>query len=194
MVQSIEDQRSLFVTKIHTDDAEHMVRDVTNQEMKDAMFDIGENKAPGPDGYTSKFFKSACNIVGEDICKAIQLFFQTDDIPNGINATSIALVPKMLTPEKVSDYRPIACCNVVYKCISKMLTNRIKDVLGKIVNKNQSAFIPGRHISDNIMLTHELMRGYGWKYGFKRCALKIDLQKAYDTINWGFHRGNLDSI
>lgn len=68
----------------------------------------------------------------------------------GVNATTIALVPKLDTPLKVSDFRPIACCNVLYKCISKILTTRIKNVLGKIVNKNQSAFIPGRHISDNI--------------------------------------------
>ncbi|GJZ50731.1 RNA-directed DNA polymerase, eukaryota, reverse transcriptase zinc-binding domain protein [Tanacetum coccineum] len=82
---------------------------------------------------------------------------------------------------KVSDFRPIACCNVVYKCISKIITNRIKSGLAKLVQNNQSAFIPKRVIQDNIMLSQEILRGYGRKNGPKRCAIKIDLQKAYDT-------------
>ncbi|GJW17457.1 RNA-directed DNA polymerase, eukaryota, reverse transcriptase zinc-binding domain protein [Tanacetum coccineum] len=87
----------------------------------------------------------------------------------------------MDTPNKVSDFRPIACCNVLYKCISKILTNRIKDGLSKVISLNQSAFIPGRHIQDNILIAQELLKGYNRKNGAKRCAMKIDIQKAYDT-------------
>lgn len=121
-----------------------------------------------------------------DVCRAVKKFFYDDQIPEGVNATTIALVPKLDTPLKVYDFRPIACCNVLYKCISKIITTRIKTVLGNIVNKNQSAFIPGRHISDNILVAQELMREYDRKYGVSRCALKIDLQNAYDTINREF--------
>ncbi|GJU61158.1 RNA-directed DNA polymerase, eukaryota, reverse transcriptase zinc-binding domain protein [Tanacetum coccineum] len=70
--------------------------------------------------------------------------------------------------------------------ISKILTNRIKDGLSKVVSLNQSAFIPGRHIQDNILITQELLKGYNRKTGAKRYAMKIDIQKAYDTINWDF--------
>ena len=87
---------------------------------------------------------------------------------------------------KVSEYRPIACCNVVYKIISKIITNRIKNTLCNIISQSQSAFIPNRQITDNILLTQELMKGYRWKSGPKRMAMKIDIQKAYDTANWGF--------
>lgn len=125
-------------------------------------------------------------MVGKKICRAVKQFFQTGEIPGGVNATTIALVPKIDTPMKVSDFRPITCCNVLYKCISKILTSRIKSVLGSIVDKNQSAFIPRRHIIDNILVAQELMREYDRKYGVSRCALKIDLQKAYDTISWKF--------
>lgn len=118
-----------------------------------------------------------------DIYRAVKQFFQDGIMTRGVNDTTIALVPKLDTPLKVSDFRPIACCNVLYKCISKIITNRIKNVLGKIVNKNQSAFIPGRHISDNILVAQELMREYHRKYGVSRYALKIDLQKAYDIIS-----------
>ncbi|GJW81501.1 RNA-directed DNA polymerase, eukaryota, reverse transcriptase zinc-binding domain protein [Tanacetum coccineum] len=103
-----------------------------------------------------------------------------------VNATLISLVPKVQTPEKVTDFRPIACCNVLYKCISKIITNRIKPVLNFLVSSNQSAFVPGRSIHDNILLTQEIMKGYNRKGGPKRVAFKIDLQKAYDTVSWKF--------
>ncbi|CAH1428815.1 unnamed protein product [Lactuca virosa] len=163
-----------------------MVRDVSYEEIKIALFDIEDDKAPGPDGYSAKFFKVAWEIVGDDFRKAVKEFFCKKKILKEINATAIALVPKVQTPGKVSDYRPIACCNVVYKCISKIIVNRIRDLLGILVSDNQSAFIPGRSILDNILLSQELVRGYHIKRGYARCALKVDIQKAYDTVNWKF--------
>nr|GEX23297.1 RNA-directed DNA polymerase, eukaryota, reverse transcriptase zinc-binding domain protein [Tanacetum cinerariifolium] len=118
--------------------------------------------------------------------KAIDMIKDVRRILGEINATLIALVPKIDTPNKVSDFRPIACCNVLYKCISKIITNRIKEGLSKVASLNQSAFIPGRHIKDNILITQELLKGYNRKNGAKRCAMKIDIQKAYDTISWEF--------
>ncbi|GKC34383.1 RNA-directed DNA polymerase, eukaryota, reverse transcriptase zinc-binding domain protein, partial [Tanacetum coccineum] len=103
-----------------------------------------------------------------------------------INATIISLIPKIPVPNKVSDFRPIPCCNVLYKCISKVLTNRIQKCLGKLISANQSAFIKGRQIQDNILLTQELLKGYERKGGPKRVAFKVDIQKAYDTVNWSF--------
>lgn len=185
-ISDITEPETLFVNKIPENEAENMIREIADVEIKEALFDIGDNKAPGPDGYTAKFFKEGWSVIGKDVCKAIKKFFPGCDLPKGVNATTISLVPKVNTPGKMSEYRPIACCTVLYKCISKILTNRIKGVLGKLVNANQSAFIPGRNISDNITVTQELVRGYNRKYGLKRCAMKIDLQKAYDTIRWRF--------
>ncbi|GJS48359.1 histidine kinase 3, partial [Tanacetum coccineum] len=121
--------------------------------------------------------------VRKDVCLALKEFFRSDKILGEVNATLIALIPKITTPTKVSEFRPVACCNVIYKCISKILTNRIKHGLNNIVNINQSAFIPRRHIQDNIQLAQELMRGYNRKNSPKRCAMQIDIQKAYDTVN-----------
>ncbi|GJS09808.1 RNA-directed DNA polymerase, eukaryota, reverse transcriptase zinc-binding domain protein [Tanacetum coccineum] len=133
-------------------------------------------------------------IIGDELCLAVKEFFNSGRILGEINATLIALVPKIDTPNRVSDFRPIACCNVLYKIISKILTNRIKPGLNKIVSLNQSAFVPGRHIQDNILITQELLRGYNRKSGAKRCAMKIDLQKAYDTINWEFLKEVLQTV
>lgn len=78
---------------------------------------------------------------------------------------------------------PIACYNVVYKCISKILTGRINRCLDKLINKNQSAFISGRHIQDNIVLAQDLMKGYDRIGSPKRVAFKIGIQKTYDIVN-----------
>ncbi|KAJ0479496.1 putative RNA-directed DNA polymerase [Helianthus annuus] len=166
--------------------ASNMVRQVTREEVKNAIFSIGENKAPGPDGYTLAFFKNSWGIVGDEVTKSIVEFFDNGKLLQQINHTIIALVPKVPTPNSVVDYRPISCCNVIYKCISKILTDRIKGSLGVLVDINQSAFVPGRKISNNILLTQELMHNYHLRIGPARCAFKIDIQKAYDTVSWSF--------
>ena len=86
----------------------------------------------------------------------------------------------------MGDFRPIACCNVVYKCITKILSNRMLPLLGDLVSMNQSAFIPYRSISENVLLAQELVRSYHKKKGKPRYTLKIDLMKAYDFVNWEF--------
>ncbi|GJT55301.1 RNA-directed DNA polymerase, eukaryota, reverse transcriptase zinc-binding domain protein [Tanacetum coccineum] len=179
---------NLFSNKLLEEEALIMVSEVHDKEIKDAMFDIGENRAPGPDGFTSAFYKHSWSIVGKDICQAIREFFNTGKLLGELNATLITLIPKINNPIKVSDYRPIACCNVLYKCISKIITNRIKSGLDKLVNVNQSAFVPGRVIQDNLMITQELLKGYNCKNGPSRCSFKIDIAKAYDTVDWNFLR------
>ncbi|XP_022040602.1 uncharacterized protein LOC110943154 [Helianthus annuus] len=176
----------LFSTVLDSNGASNMVRQVTREEIKSAMFSIGENKAPGPDGYTSAFFKNSWEIVGEEITKAILDFFDNGKLLQQINHTIIALVPKTQSPNSVTDYRPISCCNVLYKCISKIITERIKGSLDRLVDINQSAFVSGRKITDNILLTQELMHNYHLDIGPPRCAFKIDIQKAYDTVSWSF--------
>ncbi|XP_071718831.1 uncharacterized protein [Rutidosis leptorrhynchoides] len=137
---------SLFSRTIHPDKAVHMVRQVTIKEVKDAIFEMGNNKSPGLDGYTVEFFKSSWDIIGDEVADAVQDFFCNGQFLSEINHTIITLVMKVQSPSKVNDYRPISCFNV-YKCISKIITNLIKKVLEEIVSENQSAFVPGRRIS-----------------------------------------------
>jgi hypothetical protein len=113
-----------------------------------------------------------------------------------VNVTFIALVPKKKNSSKVSDYRPISLCNVVYKIIAKVLANRLKYVLPHIISQNQSAFIPGRLISDNILAAYETLhtmhtRMWG-KVGYM--AVKLDMSKAYDRVEWSFLEGILEKM
>ncbi|GJV06245.1 hypothetical protein Tco_1343901, partial [Tanacetum coccineum] len=178
----------LFTTRLDDSDALYMVRNVTQQEVKDALFSMGNDKAPGPDGYTTAFFKEAWGIVADDVTNAVREFFTNGKLLKELNHTIIALIPKVSAPTKVTDYRPISCCNVLFKCISKIIANRIKESLKALVSQNQSAFVPGRSISDNILLTQELMHNYHLDRGVPRCAFKVDIQKAYDTVDWLFLR------
>ncbi|GJZ72422.1 RNA-directed DNA polymerase, eukaryota, reverse transcriptase zinc-binding domain protein [Tanacetum coccineum] len=181
-VQQLEYVGDIIKTKLDMEEANNMVADVTNKEIKNAMFDIDNNKALGPDGFSAYFFKKAWDIIGKDVCDAFKEFFCNGKLLGEVNATIIALVPKCPTPIKVYEFRPIACCNVIYKCISKIITNRIKEGLTKIVSCNQRAFVPGRHIQDMILITQELLKGYNKRNRAKICAMKIDIQKAYDTV------------
>lgn len=103
-----------------------------------------------------------------------------------VNCTSVTLVPKISNPCRIKDFRPIACCSVLYKIISKILTNRLQNVVGKVVSECQAGFIPGRHISDSILLTTKLIKGYTRKHISLRRMIKVDLKKAYDSIEWSF--------
>ncbi|KAJ0548751.1 putative RNA-directed DNA polymerase [Helianthus annuus] len=188
---SMQPTPDLFHTKLTNEKAEWMVRQVTDDEIKKAMFSIAGNKAPGPDGYTSVFFKRAWNEVGNDVCNAVKEFFHNGKLLQQLNHTVISLIPKVPTPDSITDYRPISCCNTLYKCISKIISDRMKNGLADIVSINQSAFVPGRRISDNILLTQELMHNYHRNFGPPRCAFKIDIQKAYDTVEWSFLENTL---
>ena len=123
--------------------------------------------------------------------EAIHSFFDSSSMLREINSTYIALVPKNANPSQVKDYRPISCCNTIYKCISKVLANRMKTCLPFIISSNQSAFVPGRLMAENILVAHEIVKGYSCKRISPRCSMKVDIMKAFDTISWDFIRNAL---
>lgn len=175
-----------WCSKVQQNKISDLIKEVSDEEIKLAMFNIGDDKAPGPDGYTSCFFKSAWNVLGKDVISAVKEFFSSGKLLKEVNASIISLIPKVQNPQSVGEFRPIALCNVLYKCISKILANRIKGCLEDVVDPIQNAFIPGRRISDNILLTQELFKNYHRHKGLPRCAFKVDVKKAYDSVNWDF--------
>ncbi|KAL0285378.1 UNVERIFIED_CONTAM: hypothetical protein Sradi_7175200 [Sesamum radiatum] len=172
--------------RITPEEAECISAPVTWSEIKDALFDIAEDSAPGPDGYTSAFFKASWSVVGHDISNAVGEFFRTGKLLKQINATILALIPKVQLPSYVTDYRPISCCNVIYKTIAKIIVKRMQLVLHLLIDYSQNAFVPGRNISDNILLAQELLAGYNQARLPPRSTIKVDIQKAYDSVEWDF--------
>ncbi|KAL3570845.1 hypothetical protein D5086_028094 [Populus alba] len=159
---------------------------VSQDDIRQAVFSIANEKAPGPDGYSSFFFKEAWLIVGGDFYAAIQDFFHTGRLLKQVSHSIIALVPKFGNVSSPSDYRPISCCNVIYKVLSKILAGRLAQALQEIVSPMQNAFLGGRYMSDNINLVQELLRQYYRKRSSPRCLLKVDFKKAFDSVQWDF--------
>ena len=111
-------------------------------------------KAPGPDGLPAIFYKTFWDVVGVRLTREVMEVLKGGWIPASWNKETIALIPKTEKPERVIDLRPFSLCNVVYKVVSKVLSNRLREVLPAIITPNQSAFVPGHLISDNILIAY----------------------------------------
>ena len=116
---------------------------ITHEEIKRSMFSIDDAKAPGPDGFSSLFFKRAWSIIRNEVSDAVADFFSSGCLLRELNCTIIALVPKVPNRSSMHDYRPISCCNTIYKCISKIIAARIKRCLPDIISSAQTAFVQG---------------------------------------------------
>uniref|UniRef100_A0A8I6X233 Reverse transcriptase domain-containing protein n=1 Tax=Hordeum vulgare subsp. vulgare TaxID=112509 RepID=A0A8I6X233_HORVV len=165
-----------------------LIKEFSEKEISDALFQIGPLKAPGPDGFPARFFQRNWDIMKKDVIEAIQGFFENGNLPEGINDTSIVLIPKGKNPKSLKDFRPISLCNVIYKVISKCLVNRLRPLLGELISETQSAFIPGRIITDNAIIAFECFHKIQHSKNPRdtHCAYKLDLAKAYDRVEWVF--------
>ena len=130
----------------------HLTKNFMPMEVLEAVKQMSPIKSPGPDGFPPIFYQKYWHIIGEDVSHAVLTCLNSGKILKAINHTHITLIPKVKNPESVADFRPISLCNVIYKIISKVLTNRLKSILPQIVSESQSAFVPGRLITDNIFL------------------------------------------
>lgn len=127
------------------------------EEVKEALFQMYPMKAPGRDGYPAHFFQRNWDIFGHDIMRTVLQVLNGDDLPEEINSTFIVLIPKVPNPTSLGQFRPISLCNLIYKIISKAIANRLKTVIPEIISVEQSAFVPHRIISDNIIAAYECL-------------------------------------
>ncbi|KAL4560291.1 hypothetical protein LXL04_032441 [Taraxacum kok-saghyz] len=150
-----------------------------------AVWDCGNDKAPGPDGYNFRFLKKLWNIICEDIVAAVQFLWKFKTINPGSNTSFITLVPKNKDPQSLKEYRPINLIGCITKIVSKLLTSRLKPLLDKVICPNQTAFVGNRNIFEGPLILNEII---SWsKRAKKRVMLfKADFDKAFDTINWGY--------
>ena len=140
------------------------------------------------------FFKTTWPIVAQDFIIAVQSVFRFGFLPKGVNSTILALVPKKTDSLEMRDFRPIACCNVLYKVVSKFLANRFKVILPRVISECQSAFVKGRLLMENVLLASELVKDYHKETVLPRCVMKIDISKAFDSVQWDFVLNSLEAI
>lgn len=131
---------------------EKLLRPYTGDEVYAALKQMHPTKAPGPDSMPALFYHLHRNIVGNDTVDAVLNVLNNGTYPRALNRTFITLVPKVKSPKSPMDYRPISLCNVLYKLVSKVITNRLKEILPAIVHESQSAFVPGRLMTDNVLI------------------------------------------
>ncbi|GKA13749.1 putative RNA-directed DNA polymerase, eukaryota, reverse transcriptase zinc-binding domain protein [Tanacetum coccineum] len=162
-----------------------MERPFSRDEIKLAVWDCGGDKAPGPDGFSFKFFTFFWDLVENDVVNFVYEFFHTSFFPQGCNSSFIALIPKVAKAKTVSDFRPISLIGCQYKIIGKLLANRIRVVIGDCVNPVQSAFIKGRNILDGPLILNEVI---SWYRNSKKdlMVFKVDFEKAFDSIRWDY--------
>ncbi|XP_019158886.1 PREDICTED: uncharacterized protein LOC109155714 [Ipomoea nil] len=182
---SLVDTLTPRVSRAQNDD---LLRPFEPAEVKDALFAMGKDKSPGPDGMNPGFYQAFWDLIGKDFTNFVLACLSQSSFPPELNDANMVLIPKKAAPELVTDLRPIALCNVVYKVMAKMIANRMKPLLDGIVSESQSAFLPGRLISDNILIAsevgHYLRRKQLGQVGW--AALKLDMAKAYDRMEWRF--------
>jgi hypothetical protein len=164
-----------------------LIAEFTAVEVYQAVNQMAPQKAPGPDGMAPLFYQKYWHIIGEDVTKAVISCLHSGLLLQTINHTYITLIPKVKNPGKVSEFRPISLCNVFYKIISKVLSNRLKKVLPHIISDSQSAFVPGRLITDNVLVAFETLHHMKTQSSqASSMALKLDMSKAYDKVEWTF--------
>lgn len=164
-----------------------LIATVSEEEIFQAVSSMNVDKAPGPDGFNVGFYKFHWPYIKAGVIKFIQSFFHSGTLDPNLNHTYICLVPKIDSPTQVKDFRPISLCNIAYKIISKILADRIKPWLHLLISESQTAFIPGRLITDNVIITHELLHSLSSKkMKTPYMALKLDIAKAFDKVEWHF--------
>lgn len=155
-------------------------------EIHDAVFSLNRDGSPGPDGLGAYFFQFYWDIVKKDMIQAVQEFFLTGRFLNNYNSNTIFLIPKNSNANTVGQFRPIALANFKFKVISKVLADRLAVLMQHIISKEQRGFIKGRNIKDCIFLDSEAINLLDKKAFGGNIAFKIDIAKAFDTLDWSF--------
>jgi hypothetical protein len=184
---------SLFPSIISAEEDADLYKPVTLTEIKDILLHFKKERIPGPDGWTSEFFIHFFDLVGEDLLQMVEDSRIRGKIHGSLNSTFLVLIPKENNSLSFSDYRPISLCNLIYKVISKVISNRIKPFLARCISAEQLGFLKGKRIQDAIGAAHECIHSIKQK-NLKALVLKLDLKRAFDSIDWEFLRLTLHSV
>ncbi|XP_042969986.1 uncharacterized protein LOC122302667 [Carya illinoinensis] len=182
----LPDLSSLIDPVIQEDDNVNLLELPSIQEVKQVVFSIPTDSSPGLDGLGLGFYKAYWDIVAMDVVDGVHDFFRGGKIPREFTASFLVLIPKVDNPKSFDKIRPISLCSVFYKICTKILVTRLSHLLPPLISEEQGAFIPGRSIFENVSLIQEMIQNINKPVRGGNVVLKIDMAKAYDSMNWDF--------
>ena len=187
--QSNEEETADFLSNIPSlispEDNAILCRPTIEEEIINVIWSMDADKAPGPDGFTIHFYKTCWHIIKEDIQKMISGFMKKAKVGGGTNSAYLALIPKDSSPDSFARFRPISLCNASYKILAKLLANRIKPLLKRLISSPQGGFVEGRHILDNVIQVEETIHTSKQRKE-KGMLIKLDTANAFDRVNRSF--------
>ncbi|RVW54301.1 Transposon TX1 uncharacterized 149 kDa protein [Vitis vinifera] len=166
-------------------DANTLESPFTEEEVFNALLSCNGDKAPGPDGLSMAFWQFAWDFVKADVLCFFKEFYENGKFVKSLNATFLVLIPKKVGAEDLGDFRPISLVGSLYKWLAKVLANRLKKVVGKVISKAQGAFVEGRQILDAVLIANEAIDST-LKNNESAILCKLDIEKAYDNVDWTF--------
>ena len=183
---------SNYFPDIPDGEKEKLARPFSACEVIMALKDMQPYKAPGPDGFQPIFYQKFWELVQSNVTRLVQDVLEGRDFPEGLNDAFLVLIPKMDSPSRPNQFRPIGLCNVIYKLVTKIIVNRLKPILPIIISPTQCSFVPKRQITDNVIIVQEMLHSMRSKQGKRGLMMiKIDFEKAYDRLRWSFIRESL---
>jgi hypothetical protein len=174
--------RLSFAT-IEEEECRMLERRFEKEEVLGVIKDMQGDKAPGPDSFTMAFFQHCWQVLQDDIMAFFDEVFEHGQFEKSLNATFLALIPKKSNALNIKDFRPISLIGSIYKILAKVLANRLKMVLDGLISDSQNAFVGGRQMIDSVLIANECLDSW-LKSGIPSILCKLDIEKAYDNVNW----------
>jgi len=166
-------------------DAETLTTPFNDGEIKRVVLESDGSKSPGPDGFNFSFYKKFWDLLKGEVGIMFNQFFHSSSLPSCFSSYFIALIPKVSSPIRLGDFRPISLLGSLYKLVAKVLAGRLAPIMDKLISPNQSAFIKGCQLVDGVVAVNEIIDVARKKN--KECLIfKVDFEKAYDFVSWSF--------
>ncbi|VFQ88669.1 unnamed protein product, partial [Cuscuta campestris] len=181
-------------TVITQEDNAKLSKIPTAEEIREAVWSINPNSAPGPDGFNGSFFRAAWHIIQNDVISATQEFFIGINLPKSYGSTFLSLIPKIDNPKSFGDYRPISLSTFMSKVNTRILADRIQQLLPKIISSEQTGFQTGMGVDEQILLVEEMVHKIDSKIRGGNVIIKLDMAKAFDNLEWDYIQGILKKL
>ncbi|VFR03226.1 unnamed protein product [Cuscuta campestris] len=161
------------------------------EEIKKTIWFLNANSTAGPDGFNGFFFRDSWDTIKTDVCKAVQEFFLGIPLPKAFGSTLLTLIPKKEGSITLDQFRPISLSTFFSKIISRILSERLKKIIPKLISQEQAAFQVGKNITDQILMVKEMVHLLSANTRGGNCIIKLDLSKAFDKLSWTYLEGVL---